>query len=373
VSGFVPGRLVGLVGRDPWAIDEERLGRLMSVPESDELDFKREPSGNGESERRDLAADVAAFANGSGGLIIIGIEQSEGDGPATLTPLPMVQLDPEELRVHQIVAGSCRPTVELQVIPVRVSGGGVLVISVPPSPRRPHAVLVNESLRYPLRHGSTKRYLSESELANLYRNRFRDAAAQVATLQDRHQALANRLPLTDRAWLTVALQPTRTGAVEYSRQVASELGEFVTQRACSFPSWHGHTDFYVRGGYRSYRFRDMHDDVHSRFGDLYLDGAGSIAHGWDYRGDGPVDDGRSGSAMKTLSERSSTRLNCSPGGRSIVRMWTAMRPWWRNSTFPQGARSCGSIAPHFVRASMDPCPSVRSRPWSTPRLICVVW
>jgi hypothetical protein len=55
-------------------------------------------------------------------------------------------------------------------------GHGLVLIAVPRSQLAPHAVIVNDGLRYPRRNGATTRYLSEPEVAAAYRERF--AAAQ---------------------------------------------------------------------------------------------------------------------------------------------------------------------------------------------------
>jgi hypothetical protein len=287
MSAFVPERLVPLLGRDAWRIDAQGLDRLLDMPESEELDFKREPCGASDGDKRDFALDVAAFANRRGGLIVIGVDESPADGRHQIVPLSGEQLDVQELRFRKIMAAQCAPAVEMDVIPVRVDGGGVLIVSVAPSPRRPHAVAVNDSLRYPVRDGSSKRCLTESEVAAAYRDRFAEAAAQVSTLQDRHKLLFAQLRRPERVWLTVALQPDRAGRVEYSRSMVDETRNFVNDRLCRFPSWHGNAAFYVKAGFRSYRFRDAAEEVHARTGSLYLDGGGAVAHGWDYRGELP--------------------------------------------------------------------------------------
>jgi hypothetical protein len=51
-------------------------------------------------------------------------------------------------------------------------GHGFVLIAVLRSPLAPHAVIVNDGLRYPRRNGATTRYLSEPEVAAAYRDRF---------------------------------------------------------------------------------------------------------------------------------------------------------------------------------------------------------
>ena len=56
-----------------------------AVPEDYDLDFKREPYGRNDAAKRDLCGDVAAMANTSGGLIILGLDEDE-HGNATAAP-----------------------------------------------------------------------------------------------------------------------------------------------------------------------------------------------------------------------------------------------------------------------------------------------
>lgn len=83
MTAFIPGRLQPIFGRDAWALDESSLVQLLDLPESDELDFKREPCGSGDSDKRYFAADVAPFANRAGGLIDV---QGTEPGPTEHRP-----------------------------------------------------------------------------------------------------------------------------------------------------------------------------------------------------------------------------------------------------------------------------------------------
>jgi predicted HTH transcriptional regulator len=50
---------------------------VIQVPEAFDLDFKSQLYGRADKDRRELAADVAALANTSGGLIVLGIEEDD--------------------------------------------------------------------------------------------------------------------------------------------------------------------------------------------------------------------------------------------------------------------------------------------------------
>src|SRR6185312_2754568 len=117
--------------------------------------------------------DVAALANTAGGLLILGVEE---DNQAQACAIPGVDIsDTQQRRIVQIVGGGVLPLPVVEVKPLEEPGRpghGVLVIAVPRSPLAPHAVIVNDGLRYPLRSGSTTRYLTEPEVADAYRRRF---------------------------------------------------------------------------------------------------------------------------------------------------------------------------------------------------------
>ena len=143
------------------------------VAEAFDLDFKCEIYGSSERDKHAAATDVAALANTAGGLIIGGIAE---DDQARAAVAPGVALsDADEQRIRQIVASRVVPMPVIDVMRVEDParpGHGLVLIAVPRSLLAPHAVIVNEGLRYPRRNGATTRYLSEPEVAAAYRERF---------------------------------------------------------------------------------------------------------------------------------------------------------------------------------------------------------
>lgn len=283
---FVPSSLRAFLGPNATNVTEDALKKLLALPESDELDFKQQPYGPREEDRRELATDVSSFANHKGGLIIIGIAESGNGQPYRLVPLLSDSLDSEGLRIQQIVTTWVVPAIPgLQVVPIRGETGGYLLISIPRSVRQPHAVHFKDDLRYPIRAGSGKRYLSESEVADKYRNRFDEASGQVDKLLERHDSLSEKINRPLETWLVASLQPDVRGSVPYSRQFAASLGGWIGPRLDSFPGLHNSltrsVSLYVRGGFRSYRFSDKEPDPYIQFGSLHRDGGGSVAHGWN--------------------------------------------------------------------------------------------
>jgi hypothetical protein len=101
-------------------------------------------------------------------------------------------------------------------------GHGLVLIAVPRSPLAPHAVLVNDGLRYPKRNGATTRYLSEPEVAAAYRERFAATRRQVDRAREIEADALNRLATTDdQAWVVVSLVPDLAGELVVNQAALS--------------------------------------------------------------------------------------------------------------------------------------------------------
>lgn len=227
-------RLESVFGTSLDALTSEHVRSLVTsnVQEAFDLDFKLPLYGRTDSDKRDLAGDVAALANTAGGTIVLGVEEDEH---ARAVGTPGVELsDAEVARMRQIVASRVAPMPDFDVLMVPDSvaaegeaavGGesstahGFVVIAVPRSPSAPHAVLVNDALRYPKRNGSTTRYLSEPEVATAYRDRFAGAQRQVTRVEEVEREAIARILSDDRPWLVVSLVPDLVGDMTLSRDV----------------------------------------------------------------------------------------------------------------------------------------------------------
>src|SRR5687767_6600164 len=77
------------------AITESDLRALITnnVREHVALEFKREPYGNSDGDRRKLLRAVAALANAEGGALIIGMDEDEKGAARELVPVPNPDLE----------------------------------------------------------------------------------------------------------------------------------------------------------------------------------------------------------------------------------------------------------------------------------------
>jgi hypothetical protein len=274
-------RLRELFGARLDEVTEAQLNALIQggVREDADLDYKRARYGSSDSEKRELAADLAAMANDRGGVIVIGL-RDDGDVAVELTPVE--QVEGEEGRLRQIVAGNTAPRVQFDVHLIesdQETGRAYYLLVVPPSPLRPHAVRKDNDLRYPRRDGSTKRWLSEAEVADLYRDRFRGIEDQLGRVQSvRAQGLlAMDLDEERVAYLAVALAPTTSGSMSISLAQVRRLEQWAVDTPGTY-AWRG---FFgsrpnARAGLRRVRLGRLTSGAgpRRRYAELHTDGAG---------------------------------------------------------------------------------------------------
>lgn len=234
-------RLEALLGCHLERVQYSQLMTLINnqVPEAFDLDFKSQMYSASEREKHNAATDVAALANTAGGLLILGIEE---DDQARAAAAPGVALsDADERRIRQIVGSQVVPMPVIDVLRIpnpALSGHGLVLIAVPRSPLAPHAVLVNEGLRYPKRNGATTRYLSEPEVADAYRERFAAAHRQSDRAREIEADALNRLATTnDQAWIVVSLVPDLPGELLIDQNALSAArSELIGKKPLIMPT-----------------------------------------------------------------------------------------------------------------------------------------
>jgi hypothetical protein len=231
-------RLREIFGAPLGAIGRKHIEALVaaSVRADADLEFRAGLYGDGEDQRRELCRDIASMRNDRGGMIVLGV--GVGERQARANGCPEVPLsEAEEQRMRRIVALGTAPHAAFQIraIEGREPGMGFYALIAEPSPSRPHAVLYDAGLRYPRREGATTRYLSEIEVADLYRDRFRGEREQItrlgkitsevlSTLED---LSAGAPPREETAWLVATLVPNSRAALTISAAGLHELQEWA--------------------------------------------------------------------------------------------------------------------------------------------------
>ena len=180
------GKLAGDLSQDDlMQLIEDRR------PEDRYLDYKRDPYGKTDADKRELLKDVVGLANASGGVILIGIEE---DKSSVAVALPGVDLDPDQKdpmeRYERTIRDGIEPRltgVVIQRLPVGESGKAVIAIGVPQSLNQPHRVSTVGSKRWTVRHNRDTIDMTYAEI----RNAFIDGANILARVRGFHAERCN--------------------------------------------------------------------------------------------------------------------------------------------------------------------------------------
>lgn len=107
-------------------IDQRTIGQLIAdgVAETQRLEYKEQLPGTTSRDKTEFLADVAAFANSSGGDLIFGVaERRDADGKPTGIPenargVGAVNADAELLRLDNMIRDGIVPRVPVRTLAV---------------------------------------------------------------------------------------------------------------------------------------------------------------------------------------------------------------------------------------------------------------
>lgn len=194
------------------ALERGDTSVLLGTPESEWLDFKREPYRLQEdSQKFELAKDVAAFANHRGGIIVIGVSTEKDPTTATETakeirPIPKHLISFQQYR-QVITSWTYPPIRDLRLKWYETSTDhGLLTIHIPAAPREQDPILVVRTDRGKTHSGA---------LVGIYR-RTGDNATPL-TYGEIHQLLRDGTLLQRVGWSLIPSAPTQAGAAEEER------------------------------------------------------------------------------------------------------------------------------------------------------------
>lgn len=209
--------------------------------ESEVLEFKSQPYPAAPAgapvpwtKEQEFAKDITALANTAGGLLLIGVEENGGVASAT-TPFA-ADPDAESQRLARALVNHAAPVPRVAWVTIPAAAGGqYLAVIVPPSPLAPHAVTGQRGdsrrpLHWFVRDGADTRPVSEPEVAERYRARFRGAADQQARRERVAAEGREALGRSDLLWLWTATVPAApVPAVLDARAVADATAWLHTE------------------------------------------------------------------------------------------------------------------------------------------------
>lgn len=161
-------------------LDSVRLYELVEdqVPEGRSLDYKQTLALNGSEDKKEFLADISSFANADGGVIIYGISEQQDDKgknnglPRKILGLQEANLDEVSLRIENIIRDGISPRIiGISIKRIDLTDGNQsLVIFIPKSWNKPHAVTFAGSMRFYSRNAAGKYPLDTSEVRSAFLN-----------------------------------------------------------------------------------------------------------------------------------------------------------------------------------------------------------
>lgn len=154
----------------PGEITAEALKNLVGTAEEGQtIDFKRAINLEKREAKQDLATDISAFANESGGDIVFGMDQTVDGIADRLVSLSNFNRDHFELQIRQINQANIEPAVTgLEFVLVEFETGQfAAVLRIPRSWNRPHAV-VGKPYTWHIREGNGNRSMKPRELREAF-------------------------------------------------------------------------------------------------------------------------------------------------------------------------------------------------------------
>lgn len=218
------------LGQTGTTLTAEMISLAISVglEETAQIDWKRQLPGllqrgtAQEQHQAELAKDVAAMANGDGGVIIYGVQERGGGSSAAGEVVSVGEVtDGVQRETRMAINGLTYPAVtgiDLQVIRWPGDrGDAVLALHIPASEDAPHLIHPKSVAReqgwfqVPWRDGASTKWMSERQIADAYRRREqrrRDERQSVADLYDEFLASVGAVE-GSRCWVVAVAQPLR--------------------------------------------------------------------------------------------------------------------------------------------------------------------
>ncbi|MGN0094837.1 MAG: helix-turn-helix domain-containing protein [Corynebacterium sp.] len=246
----------------------EMLDELVDVRavETADLDFKAKLDSHPTAPHSDVKKDLAAMANYGGGVIVYGIGEKtdKKDHAGVREDVGLVDEGYEQAYMSVAVGHIVPPLFGVELHPVVDDERNALVVVVPRSRQVPHMFFTERknsprSLSVPVRHGAHSEWLSESEIARLYRERFDGQRESAEALEEQYTRVMD-LRGDDGYWMAGVARPTRqtvvgkAGPVEMRTIAFNAHGDTLRREYDGAHSALIAVNRAVRPGFRSWRF-----------------------------------------------------------------------------------------------------------------------
>jgi hypothetical protein len=224
------------------------------VTERDDLDWKQqlpltatpEDKHKRLMQQAELAKDIAAMANGGGGMIVYGVAEARVEGTSAADHVvPVGPVDEGTVRSIRQVAGNLiyPPVTGLDLLPLSPADEpeqGVLVLLVPDSPDAPHLVHprnTDDWFGVPYRHGPDTEWMVERQIADAYRAREAGRRKRLEDFNDRFDRFVASCGVAEGVNWIVAMAVPET-PLHRPRDLGLELANQIIERAWRWPVGH---------------------------------------------------------------------------------------------------------------------------------------
>lgn len=162
---------MSIIDKPLSSITESDLTGLIAnkVVERRGLEYKAALPGNADKDKKEFLADVSSFANAGGGLILYGLNETDGL-PTALTGFPPDTIDAEKRRLENIIRDGIAPRIpNITIEGINLgSGSALLGMTVPKSLHSPHMVTYANHAKFFSRNSSGKYQLDVFELKQAF-------------------------------------------------------------------------------------------------------------------------------------------------------------------------------------------------------------
>ena len=137
-------------------LSTEEIREIIKKGETGQVEFKSDREKN-----IDFGKEIAAFANGSGGYLLVGVED-DGTVSSVSNPLKF------EEKIYNICSDSIRPVVTPELWKYKIEGKDVFCFYISPGFSKPYAILQRGRERYYTRRGTRIQEAGRDELLRLF-------------------------------------------------------------------------------------------------------------------------------------------------------------------------------------------------------------
>ena len=223
------------LGLQPGPLTEQMRDAAITagVAETDDLDWKAKLPPTKGLPQTDFPKDVAAMANGGGGVIVYGVKEAQGSATERCDVGELDEGHERDLRRAAVVAIT-PPVFGLGVYRLGTDQHAVAVV-VPASVDGPHLIYKDEYFGAPVRNGADTVWMKERQIEAAYRARFDERRRSNEAIEALYAQAVTGRDSNVRAWLVAAAHPrVPTTGISPDREQARAIMKSAEAIALSY-------------------------------------------------------------------------------------------------------------------------------------------